>query len=168
MNLIKTYVHKGMHTTCTEARETKAIQVAADPDTLSNIAGWLGQTEGIVDVRLGKTHVEFDCHRFGTQIANVGDYICRLPNGPTCVSPADLFERLYEVSTVRSRLLEETQQVAKRLNALNAFMASPEFPGLPRPDKDLLYSQQRVMSKYVQILGKRLELIGEQFKHADQ
>lgn len=44
-------------------------------------------------------------------------------------------------------------------------MASDAFAKLPREDKDLLYSQQRVMSKYVQILGKRLERAGRQFEH---
>lgn len=65
----------------------------------------------------------------------------------------------------RARLLTETQETAGRLNKLNAFMADPAFPKLPREDKDLLYSQQRVMSKYVQILGKRLERAGQQFEH---
>jgi hypothetical protein len=66
----------------------------------------------------------------------------------------------------RARLLAETQETAARLNKLNTFMASPEFPKLQREDKDLLYSQQRVMSKYVQILGKRLERAGQKFEHA--
>lgn len=65
----------------------------------------------------------------------------------------------------RNRLLEETQETAARLNKLNAFMATEHFPKLERIDKDLLYSQQRVMSKYVQILGKRLERTGQQFEH---
>lgn len=65
-----------------------------------------------------------------------------------------------------ARLLAETQETAARLNKLNAFMAGDIFPSLPREDKDLLYSQQRVMSKYVQILGKRLERAGRQFEHA--
>jgi len=68
----------------------------------------------------------------------------------------------------RDRLLAETQEVATRLNKLNAFMADPAFPKLQREDKDLLYSQQRVMIKYVQILGKRLERAGKQFEHASQ
>ena len=67
----------------------------------------------------------------------------------------------------RARLLTETQETATRLNTLNTFMASPAFPKLPREDKDLLYSQQRVMSEYVQILGKRLERAGQQFTHAE-
>jgi hypothetical protein len=67
----------------------------------------------------------------------------------------------------RVRLLAETQETAIRLNILNSFMATPEFPKLAREDKDLLYSQQRVMSKYVQILGKRLDRAGEQFKHSE-
>jgi hypothetical protein len=67
----------------------------------------------------------------------------------------------------KTRLLAETQEIAERLNKLNTFLASDVFPKLPREDKDLLYSQQRVMSKYVQILGKRLERAGQQFKHAD-
>lgn len=67
----------------------------------------------------------------------------------------------------RARLLTETQETADRLNKLNEFLASPEFPKLPREDKDLLYSQQRVMSTYVQILGKRLERAGTQFSHAE-
>ncbi len=67
----------------------------------------------------------------------------------------------------RARLLTETQEAATRLNNLNVFMASLDFPNLPREDKDLLYSQQRAMSKYVQILGKRLERAGTLFVHAE-
>jgi len=66
----------------------------------------------------------------------------------------------------RTCLLTETQETAERLNKLNGFMASDAFPKLDREDKDLLYSQQRVMSKYVQILGKRLGRAGQQFEHA--
>lgn len=65
----------------------------------------------------------------------------------------------------RARLLIEAQDTAARLNALNVFMANSAFPKLDREDKDLLYSQQRVMSKYLQILGKRIERSGGQFKH---
>lgn len=66
----------------------------------------------------------------------------------------------------RARLLAETQFNAENLHKLNVFMASDVFPTLPREDKDLLYKQQRVMSKFVQILGKRLERAGRQFEHA--
>jgi hypothetical protein len=66
----------------------------------------------------------------------------------------------------KARLLAETQETAARLNKLNAFMGSDAFPALPREDKDLLYEQQRVMSRYVQILGKRLERAGQTFQHA--
>ena len=65
------------------------------------------------------------------------------------------------------RIIEEAQVVAGNLNKLNVFMAGDLFPTLPRDQKDLLYSQQRTMSKYVQILGKRIELLGGQFEHAD-
>ena len=65
----------------------------------------------------------------------------------------------------KDRLLAETQETAGRLNKLNAFMGSDAFPNLDRADKDLMYKQQRVMSKYVQILGKRLERVGTTFKH---
>lgn len=64
------------------------------------------------------------------------------------------------------RVLAETRETAERLNKLNSFMATDAFPKLERIDKDLLYSQQRVMSKYVQILGKRLERAGQVFEHA--
>lgn len=65
----------------------------------------------------------------------------------------------------QERLLAETQETAARLNKLNVFMGSDQFPKLPREDKDLLFSQQRVMSEYVQILGKRLERAGVAFEH---
>ena len=68
----------------------------------------------------------------------------------------------------KARLLAETQETASRLNKLNAFMATDAFPKLPREDKDLLYSQHRVMSEYVQILGKRLERAEMQFIHKQQ
>ena len=66
----------------------------------------------------------------------------------------------------KARLLIETQETAARLNKLNSFMASAAFPQLHRRDKDLLYAQQRAMSEYVQILGKRLERARQRFKHA--
>lgn len=66
----------------------------------------------------------------------------------------------------KERLLDETRQTADRLNKLNTFMAGNAFPSLPREDKDLLYEQQRTMSRYVQILGQRLERAGQTFSHA--
>lgn len=66
----------------------------------------------------------------------------------------------------KARLLAEAQETADRLNKLNTFMGGPAFPGLPREDKDLLYEQQRTMSRYVQILGLRLERAGQPFQHA--
>ena len=66
----------------------------------------------------------------------------------------------------QERLLAETQETADRLNKLNTFMGGSFFPKLPREDKDLLYSQQRIMSEYVQILGKRLERAGLSFTPA--
>jgi len=67
-----------------------------------------------------------------------------------------------------NRLIEEARENANRLNKLNAFMAGDIFPTLERADKDLLYSQQRVMSKYLQILGKRIERAGAKFTHEKQ
>ena len=66
----------------------------------------------------------------------------------------------------KARLLAEAQETADRLNKLNTFMGGPAFPDLPREDKDLLYEQQRTMSRYVQILGLRLERARQPFQHA--
>ena len=65
----------------------------------------------------------------------------------------------------KTRLLEETRELAIKLNKLNEFMASDKFIELDRENKDLLYEQQRNMSTYLQILGKRLELLGIEFTH---
>jgi len=65
----------------------------------------------------------------------------------------------------QDRLLTETQETAERLHRLDTFMAGNAFPKLGREDKDLLYSQQRAMSEYIQILGKRLERAGLTFVH---
>ena len=62
------------------------------------------------------------------------------------------------------RLQDETLEATERLNKLNSFMATDNFYNLPREDKDLLYDQQRIMSAYVQILGKRCELHGIKLK----
>ena len=59
---------------------------------------------------------------------------------------------------VLNRLTEETVYEADKLNKLNAFMKTDKFIRLPREKKDLLYEQQRVMSRFVQILGRRVEL----------
>ena len=69
------------------------------------------------------------------------------------------------IEDYQQRLLEETRYEATKLNKLNVFMAGDVFPTLPRAKKDLMYEQQRIMSSFVQILGKRLELEKIEFTH---
>lgn len=64
---------------------------------------------------------------------------------------------------LNDRLLVETQQLANRFNRLNTFMHSKMFNTLSRSEKDLMYKQQRAMSKYLQILGQRLSSRGVTF-----
>ena len=59
----------------------------------------------------------------------------------------------------KERLKEETQDLATKVNKLNDFMRTKDFYKLERNAKDLLYEQQEHMTKYLQILGKRLELM---------
>ena len=61
------------------------------------------------------------------------------------------------------RLLTETQELATKLNALSDFMRTQGFVDLDRQNKDLLYSQSRLMNEYLQILGQRLEILGDKF-----
>jgi hypothetical protein len=61
------------------------------------------------------------------------------------------------------RLLTETQELATKTNALNDFMRTQAFVDLDRQNKDLLYTQSRLMSEYLQVLGQRLEILGEKF-----
>lgn len=61
------------------------------------------------------------------------------------------------------RLLTETQELATKLNALNDFMRTQAFVDLDRQNKNLLYKQSRLMSEYLQILGQRLEILGDKF-----
>ena len=63
----------------------------------------------------------------------------------------------------QKRLLEETQEEAFKLNKLNEFMGSEIFIKLSSVEKDLLYEQQRIMSSFVEVLGKRLEFYGIKF-----
>ena len=61
------------------------------------------------------------------------------------------------------RLLIEAQELANKTNALNDFMRTQGFIDLDRQNKDLLYKQSRLMNEYLQILGQRLEILGEKF-----
>ena len=61
------------------------------------------------------------------------------------------------------RLLAEAQELATKTNALNNFMRTQNFVDLDRQNKDLLYKQSRLMSEYLQVLGQRLEILGEKF-----
>ena len=60
-------------------------------------------------------------------------------------------------------LLTEAQDLAIKTNALNDFMRTQTFVDLDRENKDLLYKQSRLMNEYLQILGQRIELLGEKF-----
>ena len=61
------------------------------------------------------------------------------------------------------RLLIEAQELATKLNGLNDFMRTQNFVDLDRQNKDLLYTQSRLMNEYLQVLGKRLEILGDKF-----
>jgi len=61
------------------------------------------------------------------------------------------------------RLLVEAQELAIKTNALNDFMRTQGFVDLDRKNKDLLYTQSRLMNEYLQVLGQRIELLGEKF-----
>lgn len=61
------------------------------------------------------------------------------------------------------RLLIEAQELATKTNALNNFMRTQKFVDLDRQNKDLLYKQSRLMNEYLQVLGQRIELLGEKW-----
>ncbi|AIJ37097.1 crAss001_48 related protein [Flavobacterium psychrophilum] len=61
------------------------------------------------------------------------------------------------------RLLIEAQELATKTNALNDFMRTQAFVDLDRQNKDLLYTQSRLMNEYLQVLGQRLEILGDKF-----
>ena len=61
------------------------------------------------------------------------------------------------------RLLIEEKELAIKTNALNDFMRTQAFVNLDRQNKDLLYIQSRLMNEYLQVLGQRLEILGDKF-----
>lgn len=85
----------------------------------------------------------------------------RIANTFTQVS--DKLKYIKMEKTFYDRLLIEAQELASKTNALNDFMRTQSFVDLDRENKDLLYSQSRLMNEYLQILGKRIELLGEKF-----
>lgn len=165
MNLIQRFTKKPV--------TIEAIQFAADPNTISNIHGFLGAEKSVLEKTPGSFDPVLKIDTLeGTMTAQVGDWIIKGVKGEFYPCKPDIFEATYDraksdaPNTYQTRLLTETQETADRLNKLNAFMGSDAFPKLYRAEKDLLYSQQRAMSEYVQILGKRLEFAGTEFCHA--
>lgn len=67
------------------------------------------------------------------------------------------------MSKFYERLLKEAQELAIKANSLNDFMRTQAFVDLDRQNKDLLYKQSRLMNEYLQVLGQRLEILGEKF-----
>lgn len=62
-----------------------------------------------------------------------------------------------------TRIKKEAQELAIKTNSLNDFMRTQGFVDLDRESKDLLYTQSRLMNEYLQVLGQRLELLGDKF-----
>lgn len=71
------------------------------------------------------------------------------------------------MSSFYERLLVEAQELAVKTNDLNDFMRTQDFVDLDRQNKDLLYKQSRLMNEYLQVLGQRLEILGEKFSFKD-
>jgi len=60
---------------------------------------------------------------------------------------------------LKIRLKEETKELIIKINKLHTFFGTKEFYELDRSNKDLLYKQFRIMNKYIQVLGQRMELL---------
>lgn len=58
----------------------------------------------------------------------------------------------------QKRLLEEKEQLDRRIRALDAFFKDPEFEGLPQRHQTLLAQQFLAMTEYSAILTLRIEL----------
>lgn len=54
---------------------------------------------------------------------------------------------------------EECKALIKKANKLHEFKGTEDFYKLPREHKDLIYQQSRLMDEYIQVLGKRMELL---------
>jgi hypothetical protein len=96
----------------------------------------------------------------------VGGYYVVYKDGYKSFSPAKAFEEgntLIKENSFFDRILIEAQELATKTNALNDFMRTQKFVDLDRQNKDLLYKQSRLMNEYLQVLGQRIELLGEKF-----
>ncbi len=67
-------------------------------------------------------------------------------------------------NTFLDRLQNECRELVIKKVALQNFFGNPTFPNLAREDKALLYEQDRLMSRYIEILGLRIELAGSKYK----
>ena len=91
------------------------------------------------------------------------DMIIKGVNGEFYPCKPDIFVKTYEAvseseNTWQSRLVVETEELAKKVNMLHLFMATKEFHELLPHAKDLLYEQEEYMMKYLKTLGKRCAL----------
>lgn len=85
-------------------------------------------------------------------------------------SPGSAFEAAYRIANDwHERLLIEAQQLAERLAALNAFIASGDaHDTLPWLDRDLLDKQRQYMTGYADVLRQRLERAPPDVLHTDE
>ncbi len=56
----------------------------------------------------------------------------------------------------RGRLIQERNQLQKKLDRLVQFLASPEFKTLLPPASDLLVEQRGIMAAYLNVLNSRI------------
>lgn len=56
------------------------------------------------------------------------------------------------------RVLDERDELARKCDALLAFLGGEIFLSLPKDKRDLLNEQYAIMREYLDILGKRLSL----------
>jgi hypothetical protein len=58
-------------------------------------------------------------------------------------------------------LLDEGQELMKKIEALSAFLKTPLYEALPQTDQILLAAQQSAMSAYLNVLSLRVLRFGQ-------
>lgn len=95
----------------------------------------------------------------GDMRAAPGDWVITGINGERYPCKPDIFEKTYDPAsedTWKDRLAAEHEQLADRVDKLQAFMETAAFDTIPPQHAELMDVQLRSMRVYLEALGERI------------
>jgi len=142
--------------------KVRAWQLPEEPDHTREIPQWVVQNLMAGTFKAGHNGSIVVTTNHGPVHVKPGEWLLQSGAGEYYPCTDEVFKTNYVLAptTARERVTLEKLELQEKLAAVEKFITSPEFAGMPKASQDLFFKQVEAMQYYESVLTQRLTDLG--------